>query len=238
MPIAAQSVIRRCVETLQDTTSVRWPVAELVRYLNDGQREIIVHRPDAMVTNASRALSSGTRQSLPAGGTKLIDVVRNTSGNRRAIRLVSREILDAQSPGWHNLAGVTEIVHFMFDPRDPTTFYVYPPAAASGASVEIVYSALPSDVTEPGAGTDYTSVTGNISVPDIYGNALQDYILYRSYMKDSDYAGNGGRATAHYNAFANALGIEIKATVAVAPTSPGNPNQPAAAAAVSGSAPR
>ena len=234
MPIAAQAVIRRCVETLQDTTSIRWPVAELVRYLNDGQREIIVHRPDAMVTNAARALSAGSKQSLPAGGTKLIDVVRNSSGNKTSIRLCSREILDAQSPGWHNLTGVTEIKHYMFDPRDPTTFYVYPPAAASGASVELVYSALPSDVTEPAAGTDYTAVTGNISVPDIYGNALQDYILYRAYMKDSQYAGNGNRATAHYGAFANALGIEIKATVAMAPTSPGNPNAPGAAAAASG----
>lgn len=233
MPITAQSIIRRCVETLQDTTSIRWPVAELVRYLNDGQREIIVHRPDAMVTNAAQALVAGSRQAIPSNGTKLIDVVRNTAGNKRAVRLCSREILDAQSPGWHNLAGVTEVVHFMFDPRDPKTFYVYPPAAASGASVDLVYSALPTDVTEPAAGTDYTAVSGNISSPDIYGNVLQDYILYRAYMKDSDYAGNGQRAMAHYTAFANALGIEIKGTVMVAPTSPGNPNRPGAAAAVS-----
>ena len=80
MPIAAQSIIRRCVETLQDTTSIRWPVAELVRYLNDGQREIIVHRPDAMVTNAAQALVAGSRQAIPSNGTKLIDVVRNTGG--------------------------------------------------------------------------------------------------------------------------------------------------------------
>ena len=132
MSIAAQALIRRVVETLQDTTSIRWPVAELVRYLNDGQREIIVHRPDAMVTNASVSLASGTKQSLPANGAKLIDVVRNSAGSKRAIRMCAREILDAQSPGWHNLSGVTEIVHFMFDPRDPKVFYIYPPAQALG----------------------------------------------------------------------------------------------------------
>jgi len=225
MSIAAQALIRRVVETLQDTTSIRWPVAELVRYLNDGQREIIVHRPDAMVTNASVSLASGTKQSLPANGAKLIDVVRNSAGNKRAIRMCAREILDAQSPGWHNLSGVNEIVHFMFDPRDPKVFYVYPPAAASGASVDLVYSALPTDITEPAAGTDFAAVTGNISVPDIYSNALQDYVLYRAYTKDSQYAGNEARAQARYAAFANALGIEIKATVAVAPSAAGNPNQ-------------
>jgi hypothetical protein len=53
---------------------------------------------------------------------------------------------------------------------------------------------------------------------------LQDYILYRAYTKDSDYAGNAARAQSAYAAFANALGIEIKATVMVAPQSAGNPN--------------
>jgi len=228
MSIAAQAIIRRVVETLQDTTSIRWPVAELVRYLNDGQREIIVHRPDAMVTNASLTLSAGTKQSLPANGAKLIDVVRNSAGTKRAIRMCAREILDAQSPCWHNLSGVTEIVHFMFDPRDPKVFYVYPPAQSAGASVDLVYSALPTDIAEPAAGTDYSAVAGSISVPDIYSNALQDYVLYRAYTKDSQYAGNEARAQARYAAFANALGIEIKATVAVAPQSVGNPNQQAA----------
>ena len=228
MSIAAQALIRRVVETLQDTTSIRWPVAELVRYLNDGQREIIVHRPDAMVTNASVTLTAGTKQSLPANGAKLIDVVRNSAGTKRAIRMCAREILDAQSPGWHNLSGVTEIVHFMFDPRDPKVFYVYPPAQSAGASVDLVYSALPTDIAEPAAGTDYSAVSGAISVPDIYSNALQDYVLYRAYTKDSQYAGNEARAQARYAAFANALGIEIKATVAVAPQSVGNPNQQAA----------
>lgn len=229
MPITAQSIIRRVVETLQDNTSIRWPVNELVRYLNDGQREVVLHRPDAMRTNSAVTLVAGSRQALPANGTKLIEVVRNSGGGKRAVRQTNREILDAQSPGWHNLTGTTEVLHFMYDPRDPTTFYVYPPAAASGASVDLVYAAMPADVTEPADGALYTAVSGNISVPDIYGNVLQDYILYRAYTKDSTYAGNAARAQAHYAQFANSLGIEVKATVAVAPTTAGNPNMAAAA---------
>lgn len=224
MTITALSVVRRAVETLQDSTSIRWPINELVRYLNDGQREIVLHRPDSMVTNATVALVAGSKQALPAGGAKLIEVIRNTSGTKRAVRQCNREILDAQTPGWHALTGVTEVLHFMFDPRDPKVFYVYPPAAASGASVELVYAALPADVTEPADGVTYTSVSGNISVPDIYGNALLDYILYRAYSKDSEYAGNAQRAVSHYTAFANSLGVELKATLMVGPTTVGNPN--------------
>lgn len=229
MTITAQSIIRRCVETLQDNTSIRWPVGELVRYLNDGQREIVLHRPDSMVTNATQALTAGSKQSIPANGAKLIEVVRNTAGDKRAIRQCGREILDAQMPGWHGLAGVTTIMHFMFDPRDPKVFYVYPPAGP-GASVELVYSALPSDVVEPTSG-DYTAVAGNISVPDIYANALLDFILYRAYSKDSEYAGNSARAQAHYALFAGALNLEIKGTLSVAPATQANPNTSRAAAA-------
>lgn len=228
MTILAQSIVRRVVETLQDNTSIRWPINELVRYLNDAQREIVLYRPDSMVTNAAVTLVAGSKQSIPATGSKLIEVIRN-AGTKRAIRITNREILDAQTPGWHNLTGVSEVLHYMYDPRDPKVFYVYPPAtSATGgtgpASVDLVYSALPTDITEPADGVLYTAVTGNVSVPDIYGNTLQDYILYRAYSKDSEYAGNAARAQAHYGAFANALGIEIKATVAVAPTSAGNPN--------------
>jgi hypothetical protein len=228
MPISAQSRVRRAVETLQDPTSIRWPVNELVRYLNDGQREIALYRPDSMVTSATAPLVAGAKQTLPAGGTKLIDVVRNTAGDKRAIRLTNREILDAQVSGWYGLPGVTEILHFMYDVRDPRTFYVYPVAAATGASVELVYAALPVDIAEPADGSLYGAVDGNISVPDIYGNVLLDYILYRAYTKDSEYAGNAARSQAHYQLFTNALGMEIKGTVGVAPTSKGNPNSPVA----------
>ena len=226
MAIAAQSVIRRVIDTLQDNTSVRWPVNELVRYLNDGQREVILNRPDAMVTNATLTCVAGSKQALPSNGAKLIEVVRNAAAGstKRAVRMVNREILDAQTPNWHNLTGTLETLHFMYDPRDPRVFYVYPPALTP-TQLDIVSSASPTDITEPADGAAYTAVTGNISLPDIFGNVLQDYILYRAYSKDSEYAGNSQRAQNHYTAFASALGIEVQATVGVAPNPVSNPNQ-------------
>ena len=230
MSLPVQGILQRCVITIQDNTSVRWTIAELVRYFNDGQREVILFRPDAMTTYAPQVLVAGTRQTIPAMGTKLIDVLRNTSGNKRSIRQVNREILDAQTPGWHGLAGVTEINHFVYDPRDPKVFYVYPPAAPAGASVDLIFSALPVDIAEPADGLTYTAVVGNMSVPDIYANVLQDYVLYRAYLKDAEYAGNGARSQMHRGAFDGALGVEIKATIMVGPTSANNPNTKSAGA--------
>ncbi len=228
MSITAQSIIRRVVETLQDTTSIRWPINELVRYLNDGQREVVLYRPDSMVTNATITCVAGSKQALPANGAKLIEVVRNAAATstKKSVRKTDRDILDSSTPGWHDLPQTVDVLHFLYDSRDPKVFYVYPPASVL-AQLAIVYAAYPTDITEPADGALYTAVAGDISLPDIYGNVLQDYILYRSYTKDASFAGNGARAQSHYAAFANALGIEIKATVAVAPNSSSKTNRAA-----------
>lgn len=224
MPITAQSVIRRVVDTLQDTTSIRWPMAELVRFFNDAQREVVLYRPDAAIKSASVSgpAGGGSKINLPADGAKLIDVSRNTV-SKKAVTLVNRSILDLQIQGWHGLTPAADAMHFMYDPREPRSFYVYPPVTQS-ASLDIVYAAHPTPVSEPAAGSTVDNVTGNLDLPDIYANCVQDFILYRAYMKDSEYAGNLQRAQAHYAAFANALGIEIKATVTMQPISPGSPN--------------
>lgn len=219
MAITAQSIVHRVVDILQDTTSVRWPVSELVRYLNDGQREVVLYRPDATIKSATVACVAGAKQSLPTDGAKLIDVIRNSAsaGTNKAVRMVAREVLDAQIPNWYGLTGELDVVHFTYDPRDPKTFFVYPPALTT-TRVDITYSAFPTDVSEPAAGSTYDDVSGNLDLPDIYGNVVTDYILYRAYSKDSEYAGNAQRAQAHYGAFANALNIEVQGTTGVAPT--------------------
>jgi hypothetical protein len=219
MAITAASIVHRVVDILQDTTSVRWPIPELVRYLNDGQREVVLYRPDATIKDATVACAAGAKQSLPSDGAKLIDVIRNSasSGTSKAVRMVAREVLDAQIPNWYGLTGELDVVHFTYDPRDPKTFFVYPPALTT-SRVDITYSAFPTNVAEPADGSVYSDVSGNMDLPDIYGNVVTDYILYRAYSKDSEYAGNAQRAQAHYGAFANALNIEVQGTTGVAPT--------------------
>ena len=89
---------------------------------------------------------AGTRQSLPPDGVQLLDVVRNLPG--RAVRIVMREILDAQLPDWHSDAATTVVKHFCYSEQNLKTFYVYPPNTGTG-TVELVYSAAPQDAKYP-----------------------------------------------------------------------------------------
>jgi len=225
MATTAQSIIRRVTETLFDVTSVRWTVDRLVRYLNDGQREIATLRPDAMNAAASLNLVAGAKQAIPVDGEKLIKVLSNNStASKRACTKVEITLLDNQIPGWRGLTGATEILHWMFDPLEPKAFEVYPPAA-SGAVLMIEYAKRPTDIEEPASGSLYTAVTGDIGVSELFGNALQDYILYRCHAENTKYA-QPARAQAHYAAFGNALGVEFKATVELGAASDQNKDAP------------
>ena len=217
MATTAQYIFSQVTRETNDLVSVRWTMPELAGYFNDGQRDITTHRPDAMNTRISHPLVAGTRQTLPAGGEKLIAVNHNAAGNKSVITKINRNILDDQMRSWRNMTGATEILHFMYDAREPRVFEVYPPAAATGASVDLEYMALPTPIAIPAEGTLYTAATGNMALGDLFANALVNYILYRCYRKDTEYASNPARAAAYYAAYVNDLGIEVKGTTAVAP---------------------
>lgn len=228
MALTAANVITRANDIIQDQTNVRWPEAELLRYLNDGRREIAIVRPDLYAKTDVVTLAAGTKQTLPSDGSRFLDATRNMSGTSpdftpgRAVRIVEREILDAQKPDWHSQTASATIQHFMFDERNPKVFYVYPPALNT-AKLEVVYSQSPVEITN--TATELTN-------EDIYTGALVDYICYRAFSKDAEYAGNAQRAVVHYQQFANSLGFGRKINIVSSPNAANVGGMPAKTAAI------
>jgi len=193
--ILASSIIGKARVILQDATAVRWIDDEMLGWVNEGQREIVLLKPDASVTTSAVQLVAGTRQSIPATGIILLDVVRNMgSGSTpgRAIKQINRTILDEQIPTWHVDAPSNTALYFTYNDSSPKTFYIYPPQTSSPTSVEVVYSSAP---------TDCALVSSAIALDDIYAGSLIDYVLYRAYSKDAEYAGDTGLAAVAYKKF-------------------------------------
>ena len=209
-------ILDRASIILQDNTNVRFPNAELLKFFNDAQKEVVLHRPDANMVNTTHALADGSKQTLPSVALRLVEVVRNVGG--RAVTQVDRRILDETLPNWHeSTAGTNKIEHYIYDAADPKNYYVYPKAVSGTHSLEIIYSSTPSEISI----SNFTSDTTVISLDDIYANCLLDYILYRAYQKDSEFAGNAQRAMMHYQSFANALGVKTQADMAATPVPSG-----------------
>ncbi len=201
----AQDVLDRVVKQLQDDTNVRWTEAELLDYINDGQRDVVRLRPDASVSNIPIQLTvNETLQSIPATGERFIKLTRNmgsdgsTPGN--AISVVEMDVLDQQNRGWHGDAGVTVVKHFCFLDEDPTKFYNFPRSHASTQVwVQALFSIAPTDVANAAA---------VIGVSDLYMGSLIDYCLFRAFNKDAEYAANQTKSDKHLSNFAEFLGMK------------------------------
>lgn len=210
MAVQASSIISRVADILNDAGHVRWPDTELIRWINDAQNEISIHRPDCCVKRVPFLLAAGTLQTLPATGLRMVDVTRNlgTDGTTigRTIKFVDKRVLDEMDRNWHTAKAAATIIHFTMDPRDPKHFFVYPQPAGS-VNVELVYSAVPAPVA---ADAD------NIGVDDIYETPIVDYVAYRSFCKDSE-AVVGQRAIFHRQAFDAAIGIKAQTDAIMSP---------------------
>lgn len=172
-------ILARVRIAMNDTTSTqRTPDTDLLNWLNDGISYIASLRPDSMTISGAQTLVSGTRQSLSdfvPKGQRLLDVYR--SGNQ-AVRNIDRNELDSMNPTWHGDTQAATITNFVYDDRDSSTFWVYPPAA-SGASIDCLYVPVVTPIT-------LATVAQKLGLADAYIDCVTNYVLSRGYMKDSE----------------------------------------------------
>ena len=199
MTITVSAFISDVRTVLQDTGATpRWSNDELLSWLNAGQRELVEKKPEVNTKVATVQLAAGTRQTLPDDGVQFFRLLRNTdsagSVPGEAVRTVDYSALEGVNLLWHAATAATEVTDAAFRPSDPTHYYVYPPADGSGF-VDIEYGALLPDCT----------LGGTLNARDVWQPSLLNYVLYRAYAKDAEYAANAQLAASYYEAFRQSL---------------------------------
>lgn len=220
--IKVREVIKRVEDVLQDS-NVRWPRIELQNWLNESYLQIVQLRPDSNAKTGTFTCVAGTMQSITTGfssALRIIDIVRNlaATSDKKVVRLINRSVLDDQRPAWHNDTATVNIQNYTFDVRQPKSFFVFPPATTA-AQLEVVYADLPTAHALSEANLNpASSSTDVILVDDTYISAIIDWILYRAFSKDAEFAANAARAGAHYQTFMSSIGTKTQSDVASAPT--------------------
>jgi hypothetical protein len=215
-------IIKRVEDVLQDS-NVRWPRVELQNWLNESYLQIALLRPDASSKTGTLTCVAGSRQTITSGfstALRLLDVVRNlaSSSNKKVVRLIERSVLDDQRPAWHNDTASVNIQNYTFDVRQPKEFFVFPPATTS-AQLEVVYADLPGTHSLSEANLHPTTGSAEvIKVDDTYLSVITDWILYRAFSKDAEFAANAARAGAHYQTFMSSIGNKTQSDVGSSPT--------------------
>ena len=219
--VTAKSIIDKATIQLIDLANIRWTRAELLAWLNDGMRQTVVIQPSASSTTAVVQLQPGTRQYIPADGWLLLSVYRNMGATGttpgRAIRIVSREIIDNFNPDWHTDKPTAEVRNYMYTNQDQLAFYVYPPNTGT-QQIELNYSVQVADLT---------SESQVIPIFDIFQSALVDYILYRACSKDAEYAPGLALAQGYMATFVAAIQGKSQSEISNDPSQALNPVNPA-----------
>jgi hypothetical protein len=201
--ITCKQIIDKVATQLLDNTNTRWTRIELLGWLNDGQRAIVLIQANASSITTTLQLVQGSRQQLPADAHLLLDIYRNMGPTGvspgRAVRLVSRTVVDAQDPYWHTMTGAAVVQNYIYDVQDAQAFYVYPPSNGNN-TIELNYSRVPVDITDEAK---------PIVINDVLQTALVDYILYRACAKDAEFAGTQ-QAAQYLSTFMAQMGKEAE----------------------------
>lgn len=218
MAVTVADIVGNAKLILQETgTGVRWVDGELAGWLNEFYQAAVGLKPDVATVNEELTLAAGTKQTIPATGLRLLDVIRNTSGKMTGISVTTRKSLDTIRRAWHSDPATNRIEHYVFDDLDPKTFYVYPPAEA-GATVEILYSIVPAPHDLTNGWATYSAEAFKLN--DAHAPAATDYILYRAFSKDAESPQNLNRARMHYQNYAQQLTGKRQADQAYSPNAP------------------
>ncbi|WP_045405406.1 phage adaptor protein [Vibrio jasicida] len=203
--IVAKTILDRAYLLLEDEAHDVWTTAELLQWLNDAVTSVVNHRPDAYIKRAIVDLQEGTYQTLPEDAMMLVRVTRNLS-THSSITGVPLDIMDDQNPSWRMPVLANVVQHYLYSDKDPKHFEVFP-SVAEGVQIELDYGAMPPEVSLE---------THTIPLGKEYVNILVDWVLYRAWSKD-DEAADLNKATLHFQAFSQALGIKSQMQQAIIP---------------------
>lgn len=200
--ITAQAIIDKAQIVLQDLAAVRWTEAELLGWLNSGQKELATIKPTSSVKNAAVQMAAGTKQTAPADAVGSVAVVRNmgaagtTPG--KAVKTIALTVMDSLYPDWHTADASVVAEYYMVDPGNEKNYYLYPPQPATPTYLELVFPCMPAVIE---------TLAGAISVDDIYEPILIDYVVYRALAEETE-AGSDARAGQYFQKFAATLGAQ------------------------------
>lgn len=208
----AGDIINRVRKDLHDEDAVRWKDSDMYDYLTAACREVVNLRPDTRaVTESVKLVDNSTRQSIPDGGFRLLDIVRNmgSDGNTPGypVKVTGRDDLDDSNASWHMDDPADEIDNFSFDEANPTVFYVTPPPAES-VFVEMVYSKAPAKIE---------SMDAIIEVDEAFEETIRKYMMYLAFSMDHADSNGMNKASSYLSQFYLSLGEEAKAKIAFTP---------------------
>lgn len=223
--VLGKDIVNKASATLRDQLGRRWSPSELLGYLNDGQREIGILKPDSCTVLQTIPMVAGAEQTVPDNVVRLVSVSHNMGAGTAVgapIKLIDQDELDMLDPTWRTASPADVVIHYTFDARSPKFWNCYPPQLTGGKQVRAMVLVNPTEVTIDGVDEETASTA--IFLDDIYQTALHDYIVSRAYEKN-DETRDLQRSSMFYGRLERRLGLKQKNDVDNGPNKNAPPAQ-------------
>lgn len=216
MTIAISTIINAAARELYDVDNIKWSRSELLGFVSEAEKQIMVLHPQNNSTVDTIDLAAGCQQAVPIEAHQLVDVYHNVASDnltpRRAVRMVSRRLMNSYEPGWMYAAQTTEVQNVIFDEQDKRHFWVYPPNNGEG-KLNIAYLA----VSEP-----YATEEDNLRISDAYYTAALEFVLFRACSKQAPFSPGPSEASRHFALFTAAMTVKADSEAVNSPNDLGS----------------
>jgi hypothetical protein len=204
-----------------DSSNYRWSSADILVYINAAIREIITLVPEAGAVEDTMSPVPGTRQEIPNDGIKflgvtnvIIDGADITRGH--AATEVEYDSLNSSFPDWAWTILLPDeddpdnwvAHHFAHDPREPTTFDVYPECPDDDQALLVKYVQIPSPLA---------ALSEVFPLRAEFVNPAVLYTKYRMVSKDGRQQASPTVRAEMWDNFRSSLGLKIESEKRVDP---------------------
>lgn len=199
-------VVKSVQRQFGDEAEVQVKITDVIRWVNAGQRDIVINNPEINATKATAPLVAGQR-SYPllsdAAFANLLTVRAIHINGARLRALTFQEAEDILATV-ENESGGVPVAWYTYE--GAINFYPTPSTSESG-TFTIFFTKAPPRVN---------SRTDALGIPDNYYNALEQYVLSQAYEMDE----NGQMAQMKVQQYEKSLGIQKERTVEQSNTFP------------------
>jgi len=212
----ANAIITSVSTSLNDQevgfTFIRWPLAELTTFLNEGLSFVCAYRPDAFIFRGDITITQGSQQTLPATLRLLKTVDFNSGSSNCPFAPITECDLNLARTFYKATclptggAGDYRVLAYGYDAKDPRAFYVFPPVPA-GNTANISITAI----QEP---TVYDTTSGSqnslVNIDPNYYAPLKFWMLARAYEVDTESSTSQSESDKFYQKAYNYFGVQYK----------------------------
>lgn len=183
---------------IQDTrVPYRYSDADMLRFVNQTLRRILVLRPDLFMTYGMISTVANTvAQKLPSDAYRLVEIYSVVGGG--SVLEVNRETLDQTVPDWSS-GTPGQPVNYMRHVRNPTRYFLYPPPK-HGVKLNAEYVKSP-----PMYGMSDTID----ELSDSYLSVMVDGVVFLAESVDNEHV-SSGRAQMFLESFTQSLGVSLQ----------------------------